>query len=224
MYHPIWWHLQNQTQGNQQCGFKVQFNYFPTKSEMKWYFKCYLFFWNNKITFSWFIYMIFEENVYARCPFYCGKLIFERLFLYSKQIFQWLPGDCVALLSGRPSWLRVSPASFLPSIPEFSDDGKIWLSGNFTFEVIPLLLNGTCGTLQCTWYSYCSLKFDELICFLHYIMILLFSTTEFSFHARPMCSRHQQCDIWTYFIGRHVSTGSRGNFLVLKLTLLHIKA
>lgn len=130
------------------------------------------------------------------------------------KIFQWLPGDSDALLSGRPSWLRVSPASILPSIPEFSDDGKIWLSGNYTFEVIPLLLNGS--TVQCTWYSYCSLKFEELICFLHHVRILLFFTTESSFHARPMCSRHQQCDIWTYFIGRHVSTGSRGNFLVLK--------
>lgn len=152
------------------------------------------------------------ENWFLKCCFW---------YTCSKQIFQWLPGDSDALLSGRPSWLRVSPASILPSIPEFSDDDKIWLSGNYTFEVIPLLLNGS--TVQCTWYWYCSLKFEELICFLHHVMILLFSTTEFSFRARPMCSRHQQCDIWTYFIGRHVSTGSRGNFLVLKLTLLHTK-
>lgn len=145
------------------------------------------------------------ENWFLKCCFW---------YTCSKQIFQWLPGDSDALLSGRPSWLRVSPASILPSIPEFSDDDKIWLSGNYTFEVIPLLLNGS--TVQCTWYWYCSLKFEELICFLHHVMILLFSTTEFSFRARPMCSRHQQCDIWTYFIGRHVSTGSRGNFLVLK--------
>lgn len=152
------------------------------------------------------------ENWFLKCCFW---------YTCSKQIFQWLPGDCDALLSGRPSWLRVSPASILPSIPEFSDDCKIWLSGHYTFIVIPLLLNGS--TVQCTWYSYCSLKFEELICLLHHVRILLFFTTESSFHARPMCSRHQQCDIWTYFIGRHVSTGSRGNFLVLKLTLLHTK-
>lgn len=220
MYHPIWWHLQNQTQGNQRCGFKVQFNYFPSKSEMKWFFKCYLFLWNNKIMFAWFIYMINEKNVYARCPFLIQwKIVFWKV-IFGIQLFQWLPGDCVALLSGRPSWLCVSPASILPSIQGFSDESKNGLSGNYTFEVIPVSFNGS--TVQ--WYSYWSLKYDVLICFLHYLMILLFFTTERSFHARPMCSRHQQCDIWTYFIGRHVSTGSRGNFLVLKLPMLHIKA
>lgn len=182
--------------------------------------KCYLFLWNNKIMFAWFIYMINEKNVYARCPFLIQwKIVFWKV-IFGIQLFQWLPGDCVALLSGRPSWLRVSPASILPSIQGFSDESKNGLSGNYTFEVIPVSFNGS--TVQ--WYSYWSLKYDVLICFLHYVMILLFFTTERSFHARPMCSRHQQCDIWTYFIGRHVSTGSRGNFLVLKLTLLHIKA
>lgn len=163
-------------------------------------------------------YMIIEKNVFARCPFYSGKLFFERLFL----VYNYF-SDCQVIVL--PSYRDVHHDYVYPQPPFFhqSQDSRMKAKRDYpviTLLKLSLLFNGS--TVQ--WYLYWSLKYDVLICFLHYVMILLFFTTERSFHARPMCSRHQQCDIWTYFIGRHVSTGSRGNFLVLKLTLLHIKA
>lgn len=154
---------------------------------MKWYFKCYLFLWNNKITFAWFILI---HDLRRKCLWGMSILQWKIGFWnvvfgihVVNKIFQWLPGDSDALLSGCPSWLRVSPASILPSIPEFSDDCKIWLSGHYTFIVIPLLLNGS--TVQCTWYSYCSLKFEELICFLHHVRILFFLPQNLHFMPDP---------------------------------------
>lgn len=143
-------------------------------------------------------------------------MVFERLFLVYNDF-----SDCQVIVL--PSYRDVHHDYVYPQPPFFHQSQSSRMKAKSDYPVITLFKLSLFCLMAVLIFI-----FDELICFLHYmytrVMILLFFTTECSFHARPMCSRHQQCDIWTYFIGRHVSTGSRGNFLVLKLTLLHIKA
>lgn len=49
---------------------------------------------------------------------------------------------------------------------------------------------------------------------IHWFFCFCFFALESSLHAWSLCGGHQQCDIWTDFLRRYVSTRSRRNFIV----------